>query len=303
MSLVRYRPAVLEARLAALACQHDLDHTDNIAGRAAALDVVQQVYQVLQLYQLQGLWEDSRQALRQQAQTLEARLYQADAAWTERLRQEIRHGQHTPDTLRQRFMPYTTYRPGSPGQIYRGYEAIDVLVQGLWRAQQVMTIEQHLEADMVPYAPVPVRVILAMLDQVQLSPAAVFYDIGAGLGHVAFLVHLLSGAITRGVEIEATYCQHAQRCATECGLTRVEFIQQDARQVDYSDGTVFFLYTPFMGDVLASVLDTLSSVARYHPILLCTHGACTLEASEQPWLHLRHPDMHQPYTLAIFDSL
>ena len=38
-------------------------------------------------------------------------------------------------------------------------------------------------------------------------------------------------------------------------LERVTFIQQDARAADFSGGTVFYLYTPFTGSILRSVLD------------------------------------------------
>ena len=63
----------------------------------------------------------------------------------------------------------------------------------------------------------------------------------------------------------------------ELGLSQqVRFLNFDACNVDYTDGTVFFMYTPFTGKLLDAVLATLARQARHRPITLCTYGACTL---------------------------
>jgi hypothetical protein len=155
---------------------------------------------------------------------------------------------------------------------------------------------------MVHYEPTPARVVLELVDQVPLTSHDVFYDLGAGLGHVAILVHLLTGVVAKGVEIEAAYSRHAQRCAEELALSSIAFLNVDARHVDYADGTVFFMYTPFTGEVLESVLASLARQARDRSITVCTHGACTFDVAQQPWLQLCHPESNQAYALAIFES-
>ncbi len=140
------------------------------------------------------------------------------------------------------------------------------------------------------------------VDQVPLTSGDVFYDLGAGLGHVAILVRLMTQAVVRGVEIETSYCRHAQSCAEELGLSDLRFISDDARDVDYTDGTVFFMYTPFTGKLLEAVLATLANRARQHAITLCTYGACTLDVARQPWLQLRHPEAEQALALGVFES-
>jgi hypothetical protein len=82
----------------------------------------------------------------------------------------------------------------------------------------------------------------------------------------------------------------------------VVFVNRDARDVDYTDGTVFFMYTPFTGALLEAVLTTLSNVARCHPLTLCTFGACTFEVAKQRWLSLHHPETVHAYALAVFTS-
>src|SRR5262249_29302480 len=108
-------------------------------------------------------------------------------------------------------------------------------------------------------------------------------DLGAGLGRVVLLVHLLSGARARGVEIQAPLVQRArQRCA-ELALAAGSFVHADAADCEL-DGSVFFLYAPFGGDVLARVLRRLEGVAGGRPMAVAGVG---LELPDAPWLTAR----------------
>ncbi|MEE8303404.1 MAG: hypothetical protein V3S24_13325 [Candidatus Tectomicrobia bacterium] len=303
MQHYRHRPDMIEARLTAFERNTDLYAAGNLSARAVALDAIQQVYQLLQLHQRDAQWGRYLRTLRQQARTLEERLRQAEGDFFQTLRCQIRSGEHSAETLRRLFDRHTRYRPDRLGQVHRGYDTLDALIQGLIRAEQAPATVQHRDIDMIAYEPTPARVILALVDQVQLTADDVFYDLGAGLGHVSILVHLMTRAAARGVEIEAAYCRHAQRCAEELGLSQqVRFLNFDARDVDYTDGTVFFMYTPFTGKLLDAVLATLARQARHRPITLCTYGACTFEVARQPWLRLRHPEAEHAYALAVFNG-
>jgi hypothetical protein len=82
----------------------------------------------------------------------------------------------------------------------------------------------------------------------------------------------------------------------------VTFRNVDARAADYTDGTVFFLYTPFTGRLLQAVLARLEAEARTRPITIATYGACTSDVAQQPWLQ---PTVQQAFeydTLALFRS-
>jgi len=298
----RCRPEVMKARLHAFERDPQLFAAGNLAARAVALDVIQQVYQFLQLFPRDTQWGHYRRSLTQQAKALERRLRQADADWFHTLRQQIRTGQHSAQTLRALFDRHTRYRPGRSAQVHRGYDALDALVQGLLRADTAPPTKDSRDLDMTPYEPTPSRVILDLVDQTQLRAHDVFYDLGSGLGHVPILVHLLTGAAAHGIEIEAAYCQHAQRGAEELGLSAVSFMNRDARQADYSGGTVFFMCTPFTGQVLESVLVALAREARRRPITICAYGACSAEVAKQSWVRWPGPEVDQAYTLAVFHS-
>jgi hypothetical protein len=300
---VGHRPEVIEARLAAFERDPGLYAKGNFSARAVALDVIQQVYQLLALHGHDAGWGRYTRALTQQARVLEARLREADADFFQSLRRHISRGNYAPNTLRHLFDRYTRYRPGRLGQMHRGYDTLDALVQGIISTEPAPDVVQPRHTDMIAYEPTPARVVLDLVDQTQLTVNDGFYDLGAGLGHVAILVHLMTGARVTGVEIESAYCLHAQGCAAALGLSEVRFLNLDARDATYADGTVFFMFTPFTGKLLEAVLVTLAREASRRPLLICTYGACTFEVAGQPWLRLRAPEAKQLYTLAVFESV
>jgi hypothetical protein len=122
------------------------------------------------------------------------------------------------------------------------------------------------------------------------------------LGQVSILVHLLSGATAKGIEFEPVYCDYARACATKLNLASVQFANIDARDADYADGTIFFFYTPFTGNLLDQVLDRLWRQTRGRTIMLCTYGPCTPQVARQSWLeHLDGNGLDED-KLAVFRS-
>jgi 16S rRNA A1518/A1519 N6-dimethyltransferase RsmA/KsgA/DIM1 with predicted DNA glycosylase/AP lyase activity len=128
----------------------------------------------------------------------------------------------------------------------------------------------------------------------------VLVDIGSGLGHVPLLASILTSARSIGIELEATYVERARQSAESLNLNRVTFIQQDARAADLSTGTVFYLYTPFTGSILSSVLSRLRREAAARPIRICTYGPCTSVIAEEAWLEAAAAPM--PQRVALFRS-
>jgi len=135
----------------------------------------------------------------------------------------------------------------------------------------------------VPYLPCGVDEIVAMVGEVPLGPDDELVDVGAGLGRVALLAHLLSGAGARGVEIQAPLVERARRCCAALAVTGVSFICADAADCEL-DGSVFFLYAPCNGELLARVVRRIEAVARRRPIVV---AAVDLELPGAPWLRAR----------------
>lgn len=137
----------------------------------------------------------------------------------------------------------------------------------------------------VPYLPCGVDEILAMVADAPVRAADAFVDVGAGLGRVAILVHLLSKAHASGIEIQAPLVSAARALSARLGLgeREVTFVHGDAATA-HLDGTVFFFYAPFGRDILDVVLARLRHVAERHPIVLGTVG---FEIHDVPWLRER----------------
>jgi hypothetical protein len=132
--------------------------------------------------------------------------------------------------------------------------------------------DEPLPAGAVPYLPCGVDEILAVVHGVPVGARDVVVDLGAGLGRVAMLVHLLSGSRTVGIEIQPQLVERARATA----------------------GSVFFLYAPFNGALLRRVLAKLSAVER--PFVVC---AVDLEL-DVDWLVSR-PSSHR--SVAIYDTV
>lgn len=183
------------------------------------------------------------------------------------------------------------------------YDGLDVLIDGLFALAEAPAPTHPLIAEMVHCEETPARVIFDLVDQITFGPTDRFYDLGCGLGQVVMLVNLLRGVPAVGIEIEPAFVAFAQQQATALALETVCFINADVQVADYQDGTVFFLFTPFRGQMMQQVLTRLQTVAAMHPIRVGTFGPCTPIIAQERWLQARQPAPLHEYKLAIFDTL
>ena len=167
-----------------------------------------------------------------------------------------------------------------------GYDYLDALVAGVLAFESPGAEIAGLAADMVAYQPTPARHIFDLIGRLALSDRDMLVDLGSGLGHVSLLVSICTGASSLGIELEAAYVRCARQSARALNLTDVAFIQQDARSADLSGGTVYYLYTPFIGKVLRTVLDSLRREAAGREIRVCTYGPCTQTVADERWLEV-----------------
>jgi hypothetical protein len=166
----------------------------------------------------------------------------------------------------------------------QGYDYLDELISGVLQLEKPRVETFHLEPEMVFYQPTPARHIFNMIGRIALSEHDTLIDLGSGLGHVPLLTAICTSARCIGIELEAAYVDSARQSADALKLRKASFIQQDARTADLSGGTVFYLYTPFVGAILGSVLDLLRQEAASREIRVCTFGPCTAMVAEERWL-------------------
>jgi SAM-dependent methyltransferase len=174
-------------------------------------------------------------------------------------------------------------------------------------AERDAALEEHLGIARPPAPVVPgehligyhasgVAPIVRTLIEVPVVADDVVIDLGAGLGKVILLARLLTGAAARGIELQADLVRAGREAARRRGID-AQLVQGDAREADLDDGTVFFLYLPFTGPVLAKVVERLRAVASRRAIVVCALGVDV--ERDAPWLVRRSVDS---FWLTIYDS-
>lgn len=289
----------LQAELADYSHDPALLATTNLLRRAEALDFLTFLHDVLRMERQRT---SAVQTLHQQALQLQEELTVVNTGLFAQMRTAVQSGALTGAALRRSLNQFTDYAPNHGDGIYMSYDGLDVLVDGLFQLKTAPAATLDTTVEMVHCEETPARALLDLVDHTSLAPTDVFYDLGSGLGQVVLLVHLLTGVRAKGVEIEPAFCAFAQQQAQTLGLTDVAFINSDARTADYSDGTVFFMFTPFRGQLLQQVLARLQQEAQQRPIRLCTFGSCTPRVADQLWLRPVTPDARHEYKLVIFES-
>ena len=229
-------------------------------------------------------------------------LQEADAQLFAAYRHQIREGTLSPSAFRALLhgcalpnLPETWTDPPR-------YDHLDRLLDGILQIDAPPSSLFPIGPEMIPYQATPLRILLDMADRLALTPDDVFYDLGAGLGRVVFGMALMSPGHMKGVEVEPAYVEYAQQRAQELNLGRVSFVNADVRALDYADGTVFFLYTPFKGATLRHVLALLRVQARRHRIRVCTYGPGTLEVQDEDWLTSDDDPERDIHYVTIFES-
>ena len=181
-----------------------------------------------------------------------------------------------------------------------GYDYLDELVSGVLQFEKPAAGIVQLPAEMVFYQPTPARHIFDLINRTALTERDVLIDLGSGMGHVPLLAAICTSARSIGIELEAAYVHCARQSAQSLNLNNAAFIQQDARAADLCSGTVFYLYTPFTGTILRTVLDSLRQEAATRQIRICTFGPCTAIIAKEPWLEAL--GALEPHRIAIFRS-
>jgi hypothetical protein len=222
-----------------------------------------------------GLWERIR--------AIQAGLEAANAEAYAAMRREIQQGRGRNSLLR--WLPCLGDVSASLRLDNReGYDWLDEVIGGVFHFEEPGAASIEPTAEMVAYQPTPTRHIFDLLGRTALSETDVLVDIGSGLGHVPILTSIWTGARAFGIEVDPAYVACARRAAESLNLSRVTFVQQDARAADFSGGTVFYLYTPFKGAMLRTTLDLLRHEAGNRPIRVCTFGPCTTVIAAEDWL-------------------
>ncbi|HEY0093250.1 MAG TPA: class I SAM-dependent methyltransferase [Archangium sp.] len=208
--------------------------------------------------ELQGLWE----AMEARAGSVTEAL---DAAGADVAR-ELRTGALAPAHFRERWEGL-----GFTEAEGRASTAADDWLEGLLRISRITTGLNRPPFGQVNLASRAQR-ISDFLSITRPGQHDTIYDLGCGNGKFAITVAASSSARVKGVEYGQDYVESARRNGERFALPNLEFIHSDVRDVDLSDGTAFYLFFPFWGEVAHAVARMLGAVARARNITVYASG-------------------------------
>ncbi len=95
----------------------------------------------------------------------------------------------------------------------------------------------------VPFLESPKEVVEAMLELAAINDSDVVYDLGSGDGRLVIAAAEARDVRGVGVEIDAELVALSNRRAVEAGVEdRVEFVEADLFETDFSEASVVLLY-------------------------------------------------------------
>jgi len=146
------------------------------------------------------------------------------------------------------------------------------------------TLEASYGRESFGYVGSPYGLIRRVMHALSLQPNDVFYDLGSGLGRAVIYAALATPVgQAKGVEIVSERVQQADEAKQALGLTQVDFIQGKAQDQDLSDGTVFFLFSPFTAATGALVNQQLKAVAAQKKIRIVFWPFSHLDDPDSEW--------------------
>ncbi|OIO38592.1 MAG: hypothetical protein AUJ71_02605 [Candidatus Omnitrophica bacterium CG1_02_49_16] len=149
--------------------------------------------------------------------------------------------------------------------------------------------ERSLFKDEILYRPTSFHRILIMTDYLKLKPKDVFVDLGCGKGRALALVARERLKKVIGLELKRSLADVAQKNANHLkhADTEVEVVQGDAITFDVREGTVFFMYHPFMYKTFTKVLQNIRESVNLNPrkIRIVYFDPCYAEVLDnEDWL-------------------
>jgi 23S rRNA (uracil1939-C5)-methyltransferase len=180
--------------------------------------------------------------------------------------QQLRSGDLAPERFREQWEGL-----GFTEAAGRASTAADDWLEGLLRISRITTGEERPPSGQVNLASRALR-ISDFLSITHPGQGDTVYDLGCGNGKFAITVAASAASRVKGVEYSQTYVESARRNSERFALPNLEFIHADVRDVDLSDGTAFYLFFPFWGEVAHAVARKLGDVARARAITVYASG-------------------------------
>lgn len=162
-------------------------------------------------------------------------------------------------------------------------------------------LEERYGHEQYTYHGTPYDLIRGFLRNLNLSKNDVLYDLGCGYGRIPLYGAMTTPAKYRGIEIVRERVAEANAVKNKFQLGNVEFRQGNVLKENYADGSVFFLFSPFVEETLEKVGGKLQEIAKSKKIKVVSFGPSTNYFQSQDWL-IRVESDNQLSGVTIFES-
>ncbi len=117
------------------------------------------------------------------------------------------------------------------------------------------------------YRPTPYWMLPSIIDRLEPTPNDVVFDIGCGKGRVVAMFSRCRVRKVIGIEINPALAQVAADNAQRVRGRRspIQILNENAANVNFDSGTIFFLFNPFGPDTIGSVLSRIRESMRACP--------------------------------------
>ncbi len=165
-------------------------------------------------------------------------------------------------------------------------QTLEEFVDELLHTRKRVKTAKELDWGMIPYAPTPANIVVDQIANPELiNQRMTVDDLGSGMGRTALLIRLLTGAHVRAIEYDPALSRFAEEQAQGLNLDGIEFITGDAREQDYRGTDAVYMFNPFGGPVMDTVLERLREAAKQRPLTVISLGASGGPVSRQhDWL-------------------
>ena len=143
--------------------------------------------------------------------------------------------------------------------------------------------------DQFPELSLPLRVIKHISVEASMSSHDRILDIGSGKGRLAVMLHTLTGAQVRGIEIEPSYVTYARERTHN--FSGISFETGDATKVEFQDENIICLINPFRGALMENLLTRIHTYYLEKKeqdsdssLKIISQGICSFHLQSKPWL-------------------
>ena len=153
----------------------------------------------------------------------------------------------------------------SRGLIASAYEAY----YGIKTDLEEPSIAREVCHDAVPYAPISYWLLKEVISSISPEKNDMIFDIKCGRGRRVALFSRFPVKKTVGVEIDPVLANAAKLNGVRVRGRRspIAIMNCNALDVDYSEGTIFFLYYPFGAETLETLLGNIRRSLEKRPLV------------------------------------